>query len=122
MAVPMYQGANSIDSLTTPWAKYRIGLYTLPFASAAQADQAVQYERRLELAMEGQRFFDLRRWRTADAEINGYIAVERNRTPYFAGVAYTARDSLYPIPSIQLDLAPLLIQNKGWCARPTGRG
>src|SRR5207245_9070607 len=117
MAVPMYQGANSIDSLTTPWAKYRIGLYTLPFASAAQADQAVQYERRLELAMEGQRFFDLRRWRTANTEINNYVTVEGRHIPYLAGVAYTARDSLYPIPSNQLDLAPLLVQNPGWCAR-----
>src|SRR5437899_8864023 len=114
MAVPMYQGANSIDSLTTPWAKYRIGLYTLPFASAAQADQAVQYERRLELAMEGQRFFDLRRWRTAHTEINNYVTVEGRHIPYLAGVAYTARDSLYPIPSNQLDLAPLLVQNPGW--------
>src|SRR5438477_115947 len=114
MAVKMYQGVNSIDSLTTPWAKYRIGLYTAPFTTVAQADQAVQYERRLELAMEGQRFFDLRRWRTADAEINGYIAVERNRIPYLAGVTYAARDSLYPIPTIQTDLAPLLTQNPGW--------
>jgi len=64
--------------------------------------------------MEGQRFFDLRRWRTADAEINGYIAVERNRIPYLAGVTYAARDSLYPIPTIQTDLAPLLTQNPGW--------
>ena len=114
MAIPLVAVSPTLDTLATPWAVYKIGLYTTPFTTAAQADQAVQYERRLELAMEGQRFFDLRRWRTADAEINGYIAVERNRIPYFAGVAYTARDSLYPIPSIQLDLAPLLIQNKGW--------
>src|SRR6266581_311073 len=114
MAIPLVAVTPTLDTLATPWAVYKIGLYTTPFTTAAQADQAVQYERRLELAMEGQRFFDLRRWRTADAEINGYIAVERNRIPYFAGVAYTARDSLYPIPSIQLDLAPLLIQNKGW--------
>ena len=114
MAIPLVAVSPTLDTLATPWAVYKIGLYTTPFTTAAQADQAVQYERRLELAMEGQRFFVLRRWRTADAEINGYIAVERNRIPYFAGVAYTARDSLYPIPSIQLDLAPLLIQNKGW--------
>src|SRR5881296_9554 len=111
MAIPLVAVTPTLDTLATPWAVYKIGLYTTPFISVAQADSAVQYERRLELAMEGQRFFDLRRWRTADAEINGYIAVERNRIPYFAGVAYTARDSLYPIPSIQLDLAPLLIQN-----------
>src|SRR5213080_3889679 len=114
MAIPLVVVSPTLDTLATPWAVYKIGLYTTPFTTVAQADQAVQYERRLELAMEGQRFFDLRRWRTADAEINGYIAVERNRIPYLQSVTYAARDSLYPIPSIQLDLAPLLIQNKGW--------
>ena len=64
--------------------------------------------------MEGQRFFDLRRWRTANTEINNYVTVEGRHIPYLAGVAYTARDSLYPIPSNQLDLAPLLVQNPGW--------
>jgi len=114
MALPLVAVTPTLDTLATPWAVYKIGLYTTPFASVAQADQAIQYERRLELAMEGQRFFDLRRWRTADAEINGYITVERTRIPYLAGVSYAARDSLYPIPSIQIDLAPALVQNPGW--------
>jgi len=114
MAIPLVAVTPTLDTLATPWAVYKIGLYTTPFISVAQADSAVQYERRLELAMEGQRFFDLRRWRIADTEINSYITRERTRIPYLAGVTYTARDSLYPIPSIQLDLAPLLVQNPGW--------
>ena len=114
MALPLVAVTPTLDTLATPWAVYKIGLYTTPFISVAQADSAVQYERRLELAMEGQRFFDLRRWRIADTEINSYITRERTRIPYLAGVTYTARDSLYPIPSIQLDLAPLLVQNPGW--------
>jgi len=114
MAIPLVAVTPTLDTLATPWAVYKIGLYTTPFTTVAQADQAVQYERRLELAMEGQRFFDLRRWRTADTEINNYVTVEGRHIPYLSGVTYTARDSLYPIPSIQLDLAPLLAQNSGW--------
>lgn len=108
----------SVYSLTTPWARYRIGLYP-SFPSAAYALTAIQYERRLELAMEGQHFFDLRRWRTADAVLNRYISAEQSKIPYLAGVTYTARDSLYPIPSLQVELSrvgsqDMLVQNPGW--------
>ena len=108
----------TIDSLRTPWALYRIGLYP-SFPSAAYARTAIQYERRLELAMEGQHFFDLRRWGTAATDINNYITVEKARIPYLAGVTYAARDSLYPIPEVQIELSrvgsqDMLVQNPGW--------
>src|SRR2546430_4003381 len=45
---------------TTLFRSYSVGLYPA-FASQAAARDAVRNERRLELAMEGQRFFDLRR-------------------------------------------------------------
>lgn len=51
----------TVDSLTTPWAVYRIELYATPWIDQVFARTAVRFERRLELAMEGQRFFDLRR-------------------------------------------------------------
>ena len=110
--------SGSVYSLTTPWARYRIGLYP-SFPSAAYALTAIQYERRLELAMEGQHFFDLRRWHTADAVLNHYISVEQSKIPYLAGAAYTARDSLYPIPSLQIELSKIgtqdkLVQNPSW--------
>ena len=44
------------------WATYRVGQYSTPCPGSSDgAHDAVRYERRLELAMEGQRFFDLRR-------------------------------------------------------------
>ena len=108
----------TIDSLRTPWALYRIGLYP-SFPTAAYARTAIQYERRLELAMEGQHFFDLRRWGTAATDINNYVTVEKARIPYLAGVTYTSRDSLYPIPEIQIELSKvgsvgMLQQNPSW--------
>ncbi|WP_257093428.1 RagB/SusD family nutrient uptake outer membrane protein [Sphingobacterium sp. E70] len=42
-------------------AKYEVKPY-LAFTSPDQARKAVRFERRLELAMEGHRFFDLVRW------------------------------------------------------------
>jgi hypothetical protein len=121
MAVPMTQGVNKIDSLLTPWATYRIGQYTVPWATAAVAEQAVQYERRLELGMEGQRLFDLRRWGGADTVIANYLAREKVRIPYLASAAPFSlpKYSMYPIPSVQIDLSTVggtqrLQQNPGW--------
>jgi len=119
MAAPMGSAA-AYDSLTTPWAVYRIGQYP-SFASQAEARRAVRIERRLELAMEGQRFFDLRRWGGADSVIANYITTERNRIPYLAlATAFTLpKYGRYPIPTVQIDLSRVgtedrLQQNPGW--------
>ncbi|TMI75950.1 MAG: RagB/SusD family nutrient uptake outer membrane protein [Bacillati bacterium ANGP1] len=121
IAVPMVQATPpaTVDSLIEPWARYKIGQYTTPWTQAF-ARTAVRIERRLELAMEGQRFFDLRRWNVADTAINNYVAVEKTRRPYKASAAtFTARHSLYPLPAIQIQLSKVagqntLVQNTGW--------
>ena len=111
-----------------PWATYQIGQYT-SFPSQAYAREAVRTERRLELAMEGQRFFDLRRWGLtyAAAAINGYINGEgggaeksTSRRAYKASAEpFVQKHMFYPIPSLQIDLSkvggtPKLTQNTGW--------
>ncbi len=111
------------------WATYRVGLYATqgPWLNQTVAREAVRTERRLELAMEGQRFFDLRRYGNpyAAATLNGYYngvggGNEKGRRPQFVGVApFTARHQLYPIPSLQISLsrvggADRLVQNPGW--------
>jgi len=117
----------AVDPATTstPWATYRIGTYTTPFADQATARTAVRYERRLELAMEGQRFFDLRRWGIADQVLNAYIqgvagGAEKNRIGHLASAeTFTTKHALYPIPPIQIELSKGgsgggLKQNTGW--------
>jgi hypothetical protein len=109
-----------------PWANYQIGLYG-SFPNQAYAREAVRAERRLELAMEGQRFFDLRRWGLtyAAAAINGYVngeggGAEKNRITFIGSASpFVAKHMLYPIPSLQIDLSekggvPALTQNTGW--------
>lgn len=107
------------------WATYRVGQYITPFVDKATARNAVRFERRLELAMEGQRFFDLRRWGIADQVLNAYIngvagGAEKNRRPQLASAAtFTANHYLYPIPDLQIQLSKVggqsrLTQNPGW--------
>lgn len=114
-----------INSASITWAVYRVSQYPATFPSVAYAREAVRAERRLELAMEGQRLFDLRRWGIAATAINGYLkdvggGREDTRRLYLANAeAFTARHQLYPIPNIQIELSKVgtenrLTQNPGW--------
>jgi len=75
-------------------ANYKIGLYTGQISTGTKefARQAVFFERRLELAMEGIRFFDLQRWDgnsgSGAPEAAGYMATVLN--------AYLALNTSYP--------------------------
>jgi hypothetical protein len=124
ITVPMVTGATR-DTLMTPYAYYKIGIYTTPWASQAAARGYVQFERRLELAMEGQRFFDLRRWAwgagqtLADSAIPAYVAVEKTRRSFLSAALWQTRHHLYPLPNIQIQLSKIgatspLQQNTGW--------
>lgn len=80
------------------------------------ARSALQWERRLEFAMESPRFFDLVRWGTAASVLNAYLAVEKIRRPYLKDALFTkGRDEYLPIPQDQINLTEgLYKQNNGW--------
>jgi hypothetical protein len=118
---------NAAVPTATPYGVYQVGLYTTPWTDPVYALAAVQAERRLELAMEGQRFFDLRRWGIEIPTINGYLTGvagvgtgrEDTRRLYLkSAVPLTAKHHLYPIPTIQIELSggaqSALKQNPGW--------
>jgi hypothetical protein len=99
-----YDAANARFKVqTVPAANYKIGLYAA-FPDKAFAVKAVQFERRLELAMEGQRFFDLVRWGIAATTINTYIAREKVARPLKLTANFTAGKNEYmPIPQSEID-------------------
>jgi len=103
----------------TPTSNYKIGTYidgTNCNWTQAYAWQALQFERRLEFAMEGYRFFDLVRWGIAASYINSYFAVESTRTPHLTGASFTPnRDEYLPISQNQLNFSQgVYKQNPGW--------
>lgn len=89
---------------TTPAANYNIGLYTAATFTPANAIKAIMFERRLELAMEGHRFFDLVRWGIAAPTINTYIAREKGARPLKQDANFTAgKNEYFPIPQVTMD-------------------
>jgi starch-binding outer membrane protein, SusD/RagB family len=81
---------SSYSPQTTPGGNYKVSSYPAGAFSAqgqAYALNAIYMERRLEFAMEGQRFFDLARWDngtgTMATTLNTYVSVEKNRTGFF---------------------------------------
>ncbi len=109
-----------IDDPSITWANYKIGTYDDAWTDQATARAAVRMERRLELAMEGHRFFDLRRWGTFKEVLNAYLAVEETKRNYLTAANQVEdRHALYPLPSVQVDLSRVegedrLVQNPGW--------
>lgn len=93
-----FQGRTRVEYTTTsnPAANYNIERYTSTWNSAALSREKVRFERRLELALEGHRMFDLWRWGTADAVISDYANRESRYRTYLSGVRNT---TYWVIPS-----------------------
>ncbi len=80
------------------------------------ARKALRWERRLEMAMENGRFFDLVRWGIAEKAMNAYYDSEKSRRSYYSVAHFTADKNEYlPIPESQIRLSKYLYkQNPGY--------
>jgi hypothetical protein len=101
-------------------ANYKIELYQ-PGVNCTWtqefARKALRFERKLELAMEGERFFDLVRWGVAAHVLNNeYFLKEKSLRTYLQNSTFVAgRDEYFPIPENQIDFsAGLYQQNPGY--------
>ena len=105
------------NSSGSPSANYKVGLYNAAWSNQTYARNAVRFERRLEFAMEGHRFFDLVRWGIADTYLNNFIQTEKTRG--VGSVLSTAKftkgkNEYFPIPQQEIILDPKLKQNPGY--------
>ncbi len=135
------RAANSVDKHIA-YAKdfCDIALYSAAdFGNKDHARECLRWERRLEMAMESSRYFDLRRWGIASTVLNSYFEKEKNSKytyvridedkpeaepetitvsygQYYNDAYYTAeKNEFYPVPYNQMYYVPgLYVQNKGY--------
>lgn len=109
-------------------------------ATQAELRSIVRRERKVELAVEGRRLFDIRRWRIAEDVMSGPRygnsktdllveppVLDENSTPDYSNIPNKnilrvietmtfdpARDYLWPIDPVELETNPMLEQNPRW--------
>ena len=113
----VFQYENKVDGQVYEHAaaNYRIGLYSTPFASKDEALKALKKERRLELALEGHRFFDLARWGEIGSTVREYIEFECDYLPKFKGLSYDDNWICMPLPFDEINtMEGRLVQNVNW--------
>ena len=119
------RAANSIDKHIAYAAGFcDIAQYPASyFSTKEKARECLRWERRLEMAMESSRYFDLRRWGIASNVLNSYFATESESSysgkeygKYLKEAHYTAdKNEFFPIPYNQLYYIPgLYVQNKNY--------
>lgn len=97
----------AIDSV-----RQRVGMPVLPAGLSQTAMRTrIQHERRIELAMEGQRYFDLKRWRL------DRVLIPQVKDPTNAYRTFPLRDTLWPVPQSEIDIATGY-GNKGFYQTP----
>jgi starch-binding outer membrane protein, SusD/RagB family len=114
------QGSSSIKvAINSPeitWAKYKIGTYDVAWTDKTAARDAVRMERKLELALEGHRIFDLQRWGNLVPVVSAYLAREKKLVPILSTGALPADKNLaWPLPTSEITRSGgKLVQNSGY--------
>lgn len=128
-ALPIINQIRSRAASSTSRLVFANGQPTLPYKIETYEDgtncnwthdfawKALQWEDRLEFAMEGERWFDIVRWGIADSVMNSYFAKDmpRGRAWMKDGHFTKGRDEYMPIPQPQMNYSyGLYKQNVGY--------
>lgn len=110
-----------LDDVRASWSNFSI--YPDKPLNKEGLREIIQKERMNELAFEGKRFWDLRRWKIADQVLNqpvkgwnveGASTIEYYNVLTFEILTFTSKEYLWPIREHSLRVNPNLIQNPFW--------
>jgi hypothetical protein len=97
--------------------RQRVGMPALPAGlNKAQMREKIRHERRVELCLEGHRFFDIKRWGIADKVMTGGIYGAKSAAPIETRKFDAQKHYRFPVPQNQIDLTgrDILLQNPGY--------
>ncbi|MBE8721553.1 RagB/SusD family nutrient uptake outer membrane protein [Sphingobacterium pedocola] len=102
--------------------RLRAGMPNLPTGlSKEQMRERIIRERKVEFVLEGLTFWDVRRWRTAHiVDVGPVRKIYVNNQGDFTYPIWSVRvfdpskHYFFPIPQLEIDKNPMLIQNPGW--------
>ncbi|MGG7663288.1 RagB/SusD family nutrient uptake outer membrane protein [Dyadobacter sp. BHUBP1] len=94
---------DAMADINTVRARKGVDMPPVPPGDQAALRQRLRHERRVELALEGQRYFDLIRW---GKDYATSVLYDQGKTNF-----QYDKHKLFPIPQVEIDLNPLLIQN-----------
>jgi hypothetical protein len=113
-----------LGSIESSWSTFAKPQFKTKYTTVEGLRNIIRQERGIELAFEGSRFWDLRRWKTALQVLNGPIYtwnisrdnfIDYNQRIIDYNQTFTApRDYLWPISDRELQINPSLVQNTGW--------
>jgi hypothetical protein len=100
------RAATSTQMISSYPNTYGVKMYISNYRGSYSKDQAVKIvkmERRLEMGMESERFFDLVRWGDAAQVLNKYYSEEIDHCAIYSAAHFTAnKDEYLPIPFSQI--------------------
>lgn len=119
--VDKVRARSGLKGVVESWQNYSMNP-SKPLTSLGMRE-IIRRERSIELALEGQHYFDVRRWKTAVKEFNKPVSgwsVDQETVEGYYNVRnifnqrFYQRDYLWPIKEYDLVINPNLVQTKGW--------
>lgn len=114
----------ALEPVEIAWPKYAKASVKDKYANKEGLRSIIQQERLIELANEGHRYWEIRRWKRAkemwhNRPIQGWDIDQSETTTYYRvrtlfTRSFNTRDYLWPIREYNLSVNPNLDQNPGW--------
>jgi hypothetical protein len=113
-----------LDKVESSWQRYAVASHKQDPANKDKLREIIRRERLIELAHEGHRYWDIRRWKKGkemwhNQPIQGWDITQEDAGGYYRlrtlfVQKFTTKDYLFPIREANLIVNPKLVQNPDW--------
>jgi hypothetical protein len=113
-----------LEKVEYSWQRYAVASHKQDPASKDKLREIIRRERLIELAHEGHRYWDIRRWKKGkemwhNQPIRGWDITQEDAGGYYRlrtlfVQKFTTKDYLFPIREANLNVNPNLVQNPDW--------